>query len=788
MLLFCVLIQSSYAIMRILHIRYLLLIFLLSFSALASADDKKENSGTDLLIISSYVSGAPWSQTIISHIMQKEYDRKDVSMNVEYMNILTIETPEILNQYKENLFSTYGNNPPKAVLMLGNAPLILRDDMRRHWGDIPLIVCAESRYIGPDSTYMYNQIIPYKDRIYLKDLRNEYNMTFLAARAFIPESVQLLRRMIPKMKSLLLIGDQTDRDIDYDQQLSELINTEYTDINYKFLSAGAWSPEQLLDTLRQVVPEETGILFASWFHKRMFAGNMLMMANSYKVIANSTLPCPFFALSSSISSIEEDGTIIGGCVYDMNLYCEEIVKMINAVADGKQARDIPYYDPKPMVLFNYPYMVDFGLSPKNCPPGTIYLNAPPTFFEKYRSALVVGSIVLLLVVLFFQLRRNKILEQLQLVEQNQRFTHSKMAMALEVVDLLPWQWDLRTDEITYSSYKPIEQGKKEVSEMTYTTDINDYLTFVCEEDRERIRQVFKDVRANKVDRIKEEYRVHRPGKPYDSEDWMEARAFVEQYDEKGNPLIVVGSSLFITERKIAERELIAAKERAEESNRLKSAFLANISHEIRTPLNAIIGFSSILAMTEDEEEKKEYVSIIEKNNGILLQLINDVLDLSKIEAGVLDLYYSEFGLNGVLATLKGVVESRLQDGVDLIFEPGMPDDYVVYSEKNRLQQLVLNFLSNACKFTSTGSIRYGYEVRDKDIYYYVTDTGTGIPEDKLHLIFERFIKLDSFKQGTGLGLPICQLIIQNMGGEIGVNSKLGEGSTFWFTLPLKPKQ
>ena len=768
--------------MRILlYTKCLLCIFLLYFSSPVSAEDRKESSGTDLLIISSYVSGAPWSQTIISHIMQKEYDRKDVSMKVEYMNSLTIETPEILNLYKDNLFSTYGNNPPKAVLMLGNAPLILRDEMRKHWGDISLIVCAESSYIGPDSTYMYNQVVPQKDRIYLNDLRDEYNMTFLNARAFIPESVQLMRRMIPKMKSLLLIGDQTDRDIDYDQQFSELIKTEHSDLTYKYLSASTWSPDQLLDTLRQVVPEETGILFASWFHKRMFAGNMLMMANSYKVIANSTLPCPFFALSSSISSIEEDGTIIGGCVYDMNLYCEEIVKTINAIADGKQARSILPYNPDPIVLFNYPYMVDFGLSPKNCPPGTVYLNAPPTFLEKYQSALVVGSIALLLVILFFQLRRNKILERLQLVEQNQRFTHSKMAMALEVVDLLPWQWDIRTDEITYSSYKPIEQGKKEVSEMTYTTHVNNYLTFVSEEDRERIRQVFKDVRANKVDKIKEEYRVHRPGKPDDSEDWMEARAFVEQYDEKGNPLIVVGSSLFIT-------ELIAAKERAEESNRLKSAFLANISHEIRTPLNAIIGFSSILTMTEDEEEKKEYVSIIEKNNGILLQLINDVLDLSKIEAGVLDLYYSEFALNGVLTTLKGVVESRLQSSVELIFEPGMPDDYVVCSEKNRLQQLVLNFLTNACKFTSTGSIRYGYEVREKEIYYYVTDTGTGIPEDKLHLIFERFIKLDSFKQGTGLGLPICQLIIQNMGGEIGVNSKLGEGSTFWFTLPLKPKQ
>ena len=500
--------------MRILlHIKCLLCIFLLYFSSSVSAEAKKVSSGTDLLIISSYVSGAPWSQTIISHIMQKEYDRKDVSMNVEYMNILTIETPEILNQYKNNLFSTYGNNPPKAVLMLGNAPLILRDEMREHWGDIPLIVCAESSYIGPDSTYMYNQVVPQKDRIYLNDLRDEYNMTFLNARAFIPESVQLMRRMIPKMKSLLLIGDQTDRDIDYDQQFSELIKMEHSDLTYKYLSASTWSPDQLLDTLRQVVPEETGILFASWFHKRMFAGNMLMMANSYKVIANSTLPCPFFALSSSISSIEEDGTIIGGCVYDMNLYCEEIVKTINAIADGKQARSILPYNPDPIVLFNYPYMVDFGLSPKNCPPGTVYLNAPPTFLEKYQSALVVGSIVLLLVILFFQLRRNKILERLQLVEQNQRFTHSKMAMALEVVDLLPWQWDIRTDEITYSSYKPIEQGKKEVSEMTYATHVNNYLTFVSEEDRERIRQVFKDVRANKVDKIKEEYRLHRPGKP-----------------------------------------------------------------------------------------------------------------------------------------------------------------------------------------------------------------------------------------------------------------------------------
>lgn len=411
-------------------------------SSSAVAEDKKENTGTDLLIISSYVSGAPWSQTIISHIMQKEYDRRNINMKVEYMNILTIGTPEILRQYKENLFSTYGENPPKAVLMLGNAPLLLRDDMRKHWGDVSLIVCAESEYVGPDTTYIYNQVVPAQDRISLKELREEYNMTFMQAYSFIPQNIQLMHRMLPEMKSVLLIGDQTDRDIDYDQQVREFIRTEYPDLGYKYLSAGNWSSDQLLDTLRQVSPDETGILFASWFHKRMFAGNMVLMANSYKVIANSSMPSPFFALSASLSSIEEDGNIIGGCVYDMDLYCEEIVKAIDAVVDGKQARDIAPYEPKPVVIFNYPYMVDFGLLPENCPAGTIFLNAPPTFMQKYQSSIAVGGVFLLLTVLFFQFRRNKILERLQQVEQNQRFTHTKLAMALEVVDLLPWQWDL----------------------------------------------------------------------------------------------------------------------------------------------------------------------------------------------------------------------------------------------------------------------------------------------------------------------------------------------------------
>ncbi len=213
--------------------------------------------------------------------------------------------------------------------------------------------------------------------------------------------------------------------------------------------------------------------------------------------------------------------------------------------------------------------------------------------------------------------------------------------------------------------------------------------------------------------MKEEYRVVNKVKGHYQTDWVEAQAAVESRDEKGEPLTLVGSSLVITERKRVEAELMSAKERAEESNRLKSAFLANMSHEIRTPLNAIVGFSGILAATEEEQEKKEYISIIENNNDLLLQLISDILDLSKIEAGTMEFVYSDFELNGVMRELENSLRLRLDPNkpVTLHFEPGLPECFV-HLERNRLSQLVINLVTNAIKFTDKGSIRFGYDVRE----------------------------------------------------------------------------
>lgn len=259
------------------------------------------------------------------------------------------------------------------------------------------------------------------------------------------------------------------------------------------------------------------------------------------------------------------------------------------------------------------------------------------------------------------------------------------------------------------------------------------------------------------------------------------------YESDGSCTGVVLKVKDITSDKHREADLRAAKESAEKSDELKSAFLANMSHEIRTPLNSILGFSELLSMTDDPQEKEEYLKIINTNNELLLQLINDILDLSKIEANTLEFVYTDVVLDDLFMDLERSFtykEAIINSSVKIIFEK-LEHGSTLYTDRNRLQQVVSNFITNALKFTEKGSVTFGYELRLGEIYFYVTDTGTGIPQDKLNDIFKRFTKLDNFKTGTGLGLTICQTIIHKLKGQIGVVSQVGQGSTFWFTIPNK---
>ena len=377
--------------------------------------------------------------------------------------------------------------------------------------------------------------------------------------------------------------------------------------------------------------------------------------------------------------------------------------------------------------------------------------------------------------------------ELSITQQMLHSANHKLSAALEVADITPWKWDLEKKRILCDVNRPVElMGVEEkVSEQQLSVSDSTYFSKVCKQDRERVETAYTKLINGEVSKIKEEFRIVKQDDTSHYE-WVEVQAAVDERDKYGKAKTLVGSSLVITKRKAMEEALVQAKEKAEESNKLKSAFLANMSHEIRTPLNAIVGFSGILASTgeEDEQERKEYVQIIENNNNLLLQLINDILDISKIEAGTLDFVYSSVDVNELFYNIEDSSQLKnTNENVRIFYNQQMPECYIS-TDRNRLTQIVTNMINNAMKFTDEGSIEFGYYLKNEEfLYFYVTDTGCGIPEDKLSNVFGRFVKLNSFVQGTGLGLSICETIVKTMGGEIGANSKIGEGTTFWFTLP-----
>ena len=383
--------------------------------------------------------------------------------------------------------------------------------------------------------------------------------------------------------------------------------------------------------------------------------------------------------------------------------------------------------------------------------------------------------------LYYQKKQHRQLRtELRMLSKVKRNT-IEYDLVLKAMKLTVWRIDVPTRTITYESDFRETPG---IPIIAPNSDVELFCNALTPESKERITAGMNQLLEGQIEEFHEQYEmILQQGKV---SCWGEMYATVDQRDINGRPVTIVGTSMNIDRQKDIERALIEARNKAEESDRLKSAFLANISHEIRTPLNAIVGFSDVLSMAQSEEERTQLVNLIKQNNAQLLRLFDDMVNMSKLDAGGDAVKKEHFDLKTLLVELADRYQPEY-DKKGIVLQTSVQDtDLQLYTDRGRLREILNQYLNNALKFTEKGSVTIGYELRGEHVRLWVRDTGKGIPAEHCNEhLFERFFKVDEFIAGTGLGLSICRSLARTLGGTVGVQSKEGAGSLFWVEIALE---
>ncbi len=390
--------------------------------------------------------------------------------------------------------------------------------------------------------------------------------------------------------------------------------------------------------------------------------------------------------------------------------------------------------------------------------------------------MAVAVVVFLFMAIFIQRRKGRQLEEelheLDKIRQN----NTEYEFVLKAMKIAVWRYDVQKQSIIYEN--DFREGVNTFVAEEFESFSN-AMASIDASDAERVRQAFNDIVEGRTDYYHQEYRINymSSGSSY----WEESYATIVERDENGKPSKIVGTSQRIDERKEMEASLVTARNKAEESDRLKTAFLANMGHEIRTPLNAIVGFADLLPVVESEKDRNQLIKEIQSNNHKLLRIIDGLVSMSKIEAGAKSLMMAKVDINEILHKVSDTYQPMTTLS---IFTECPLEELPIKTDREKLLEILDNLMQNALKFTSHGSVTLGYDVLGSNVRIWVKDTGKGIPAEDQEKIFERFVKLDEFIPGTGLGLSVAKSYALSLNGTMGVESQVGEGSTFWVELPI----
>ena len=734
----------------------------------AMADTKDQEY---IVLISSSTFREKWAYDLLETVEKAFNDENSVKVYSETLTTWHFNNQQEINQKVDYLKDKY-SVPPQAVIFVGDPGwYVCKPLFDTIWKGVPTIICHSMPHTSADINKYYNgEYIPEDQIIATPEMLERYNVTAINIPVCIKETIELMKEITPEMKKVVLLSD--DRFIcSLIRKKAEGIHQQYfSDLDMEFITYPQTNTETMLHKISES-GRETGIIYCSWVNvaSQNLSEKYYPDERMHSYISG-IVKKPVFSLSDQFTRVH--ALFAGGHYIGSSDVESTVIGEIRSALkkDGTyEAKTVVAGTPN--TYLNYQTLLDKGVPLDNFPKNAVYCDVPPSFIQKniIYVVIVLGTAIVLLLFYFMHKRIKKVREtewqeHLHLLEN----ILDNLPIAAKVKDV---DNDMRYTFINKKAEELFEYPAKEAIGRTDFDIMPEAATMIRKEDEELVRTGIAQSGTRRFFTNKNEERFTFQNNNIVS--FSDGRKWI------------LYTAWDITDQKILERKLRLAKEEAEESNRIKSAFLANMSHEIRTPLNAIVGFSSILA--EDvSEERIEYLSIISKNNDILLQLINDILDLSKIEAGTLEYVYANIDVNKMLSEIEQAARMR-QPNANVAICAVMPmPDLLLYTDQRRITQVLNNFISNAMKFTNTGSITFGYEEpKDGYIRFFVTDTGTGIPPEKVADIFNRFVKLDSFKQGTGLGLAISQNIVKELKGEIGVLSELGKGSTFWFTLPYE---